>query len=667
MGYEPRLITPFVDSGLSKFFKPFLVKDEAFPDIQNAYPWRGSVRKREGFRLFASLPGGDSPVQALKSWVNPSTLAQVLVAFSTTKSYVYNTGTQTFNNITFDGGGFAFTWSNTPNDYFWTSNYASSMWTTNNLVADHIKYWNGDTLNGWSTHQPQVDGTPNYLNAALIILPYKGRLVVLNTTEGAIGDPIGNKFQNRARWSQIGTPYTVDDATHNPPPPFTADADAWRSDIPGKGGFIDADTSERIVSAEIVKDTLIVAFQRSTWRLRYTGNEILPFIWERLNTQYGAESTYSNVAFDESALFFSRFGWIASTTNDVARIDENIPDDAFSIEANDDAFVGLRRVQGIRDYYRQFAYWTFESVGNTNANQIYAFNYVDKSWTIYTPSVPIRCFGSYFNNVDKTWATLNQPDDTWDNYDSLTDQWQTFGSGQNNAFPFIIGGDSNGNVYQMFEFFQYPGLDAAGTAFEQTFNFSIATKRFNPYLDKGLKCRLGFVDLYCSTNVGGEITVQHFVDDQSAPVFTRTVEIFSRGVLNITNITSAAVAQITTGAPHNLVANELVTLSGVYLPMGDDTNNVTVPITAIIDPNNFTVPIDTLGSVYSGGGYVYGELPFDIGSAKYTRIYLGAIAHMHQLVFTLSEAQLADPVKGTSQFEMQGLVIWTRPTGRIRG
>lgn len=747
MAYEPQLITPFEDSGLVKYYKPFLVGKAAFPDIQNAYPWRGSVRKREGFSIFGTLP--TSPVQGLKNWINPSTLVQSLIGFSTTKSYLWNTGTSLFNDITFLAFGGpgqtnanqAFSWSNGTNDYFWTSNYAASMWTTNNLTADHIRFWNGTPAGGWSIHQPTVNGTTT-LDAGLIILPYRGRLVVLNTSEG------GNPFPQRARWCQIGTPYTSNSAgvsitnitaaanavvsvgvttsftigqkvgitgvvgsmgpvlnfnqfnvvainpgvsvtisasttgltytsggtiqgtgSTSPPSPFTIDIFGWRDDIPGRGGFVDADTSERIVSAEIVRDTLIVAFQRSTWRLRYTGNEILPFVWERLNTQYGAESTYSNVAFDEAALFFSRYGFIGSTTNDVARIDENIPDDSFAIEAVDSSFTGLSRVQAIRDYYRQMAYWTIESVSSTTAsNQIYAYNYLDKSWAIFTPTVPIKTFGYFFNSSDLTWSTFNiSPKHRWRRFNSDDDIWENFGSGQNTGFPFIIGGDANGNVYQMFEFFQNPAVDAGGTGSEANFNFSISTKTFNPYLPQGLKARVGYVDIYCTTNVGGEITLEHFVDDQQSPILTKTVEIFSRGVLAITAITPGTTTTITTATPHNLPSDiaTQVSISDIYGSIGTALNNTT-PLATFVSSTSFTVPIDTSGKTYTSGGFVW-KGGFDNGLAKYVRVYLGPIAHMHQFVLTLSPSQLSDPIKGTAQFEMQALLVWTKPVGRIRG
>lgn len=667
MGYEPRLLAPFENSNLDKWYKPWLIGNEAFPSITDAYARRGVVRKREGFRLFNSLPAADKPVQGIKNWVNPTTLSDTLVVFSLTKSYVFNDVSQAFNDVTFDAGGNPFSWSNGTNDYFWTSNFAGSMWTTNNLTTDHIKYWN--ISNNWTTFQPIVSGATT-LDACLLILPYKGRLVALNTSEG------GTRFSNRARWSQLGTPYIANDATHKPAPGFGIDVNAWRSDIPGKGGFIDADTSESIVSCAIIKDTLIVFFQRSTWRLRYTGNEILPFIWERLNTQYGAESPYGTVSFDDAALAFSRYGWIASDTNDVQRIDLSIPDDSFSFEGLTVGLSGLNKVQGIRDFYRNFAYFTYIPINAATTTQIYAFNYIDKSWTIFQPqtgtsgaSTPlaINCFGSYRNTRgDFTWAFLNSagpvpPADTWENYNSEDDTWQSLGSGQNIDFPYTLGGDLNGNVYLMFEFFQSPTTDNGTNA-----NFSIFTKRFNPYIDKGHRCRLGYVDLYCTTTVGGEITVNHYTDDQLTPIFTRTIEIFSRGVVNITNISVGATTTITTLGDHNLVVGENVVISDIIGSVGRIMNNETFKVATKPSNNSFTINFATTDFVYTSAGFCYSASLVQ-GDAHYTRIYLGGIGRMHQIQFTLSQAQVADPVKGSAQFEMQGLVVWTREAGKIRG
>jgi len=750
MGYEPRLIT-FFQNGLVKYYKPWLISNEAFPEISNAYAWRGSIRKREGFTLLGTLPGGDKPVQGLKNWLNPATLAQTTVSFSLTKAYRYITTTNLFQDISFlaNPPGDAFSFMNGPNDYYWSTNYAGSMWVVNNVAGDFMRFWDGDNgvagiSGGWSGFRPTVNGVTQ-MTQALIILPYKGRLVVLNTTEG------GSNFQSRARWSQIGSPYTGNRqavAVNNAPPgtgitpgattiikvtdtttftigqpagvtnvigsiasvlnfnqfnvsaivvntsitldvdttgltytsggtvqgpgrtiqpvPFEISIFGWRDDIPGRGGYIDADTSERIVSAEIVKDVLIVFFQRSTWRLRYTGNEILPFIWERLNTQYGAESTYSNIAFDEAALAFSRYGWIAASTNDVARIDQQIPDDCFSVVAETTGLTGLSRIQGIRDYFRQFAYWTFPAIEGDDvgdeADEIYAYNYIDKSWSIFTPSVPIRVFGTYSQNFDETWSSLNLPTNTWANFNTTNDKWENFGSSQNIEFPQIVSGDANGNVYIMFEFGEVKNTDN-GT----NFGFDIKTKRFNPYIEKGLNCRIGYVDIYSTTIPGGEVTFNHYINDQSIPVFSRKLETFPRSIIPIFGLGTGVLTRIVTENPHGFLPNQLVTItdvSGRLLPAL--INNNTFPIT-IINSTTFSIPLNSVGTFYTTGGSLNASIRPNSGSATYTRVYLGALAHMHQFEFTLTEGQIADPLNGTAQFELQGMVIWSRPTGMIRG
>jgi len=745
MGYEPRLISPFQNS-LVRYYKPWLIKEDAFPSIFDAYAWRGSIRKREGYLKMGDL-GGDFPVMGLKNWTNPATLSQTTVAFSKTKAYFFNTALPipVFQDITFlaNPPGTVFSFNGSDDDYFWASNFAASLWVTNNktsVTSDPIYFWDGTSgaagvSGGWSVHKPTVNGTVQ-LNNALIILPYKGRLVTLNTREG------NNTFPSRARWSQIGTPYTSNatavtitnitvgattlinvsstagfvvgqpagilqvigsvgtvlnfnqfnvsaiaagvsitididttglvytsggsaqgPGTTIQPPPFEISIFGWRDDITGRGGYNDADTSERIVSADIVKDVLIVFFQRSTWRLRYTGNEVLPFVWERLNTQYGAESTFSNVAFDEGILAFSRYGWIISDTNNVSRIDEEIPDDSFAVNPTDTGLTGLARVQGVRDFYRQMAYWAIPALTDSNSpNEIYSFNYIDKNWSIFHPTDKIRCFGSHVETNDMTWGSLSEATDRWTDFRSPDDKWSKFGTTQSVGFPDIIGGDDLGNVYKMFAF-----DGAENTDNLVNFGFQISTKSFNPYIKEGLKCRVGFVDLYCTTMSGCEITLDHYINDQSTPVFSRIVELFPRATLKIFTITTGAgIAIITTTEPHNLLPSQEVTLSSIYGTCGPFLNNNTY-VASYIDDYNFSVPQDTFGENYTAGGLVYVGMRPNYGEATYVRVYLGAIAHMHRFVFSISGNQILDEIKGQAQFEMQGLVIWSKRAGKIRG
>lgn len=568
MSFEPRLIAPYEDqSGLSQYFKPWIIGDQAFPVLENAYILRGTVRKRDGYDLLGTVP--TTPVMGLCTRIIPNTLDEQLIAFSTTRSYLFNTGTGVFDDISFfQTSGAAITWTGSGSDYFWSCNYQSSFWATNNI--DPVRFYNGSALSGWNNQRFQTNGTPDYVLRALIVIPYRGRLVLLNTNEGPIG--AGIQYSQRARWSQIGTSYmtaTGADPVVVPPNPFLTDANSWRDDIAGRGGYIDAPTTEKIVSAAIINDILIVGFQRSVWRLRYTGNRLLPFVWEKITNNFGAEATFSSITIDKQAFFFSRLGYITTDSNSADRIDLNIPDYSFSVEtgANNNQ---LQQVQGIREYYKEFIYWTFPEA-QTNAqvpNKTLAYNWRVNAWSVF--DVGFRVFGNYKAFNDVRWQDLpiawEERDEAW--YDpSLQDN-----------FPRVVGAHpTTGAVYTLFE--NGPTNDN-GT----NFGFDIRTKQFNPYIAQGMRCRLQYVDLYCTSSEGGEVTVEFYInDDIETPVMTRTV------------LTSRVGEQST-----------------------------------------------------------------------YTRVYCGIYANLVQIRIYLTDAQIADDTIGNANFELQGLVIWTRPGGRIR-
>ena len=90
----------------------------------------------------------------------------------------------------------------------------------------------------------------------------------------------------------------------------------------------------------------------------YTGNQVLPFIWQKINTELGAESTFSVVPFDKVILGVGNVGIHACNGANVERIDDKIPDEVFRIHNENE---GVQRVYGIRDYDVEMVYWTFPS------------------------------------------------------------------------------------------------------------------------------------------------------------------------------------------------------------------------------------------------------------------------------------------------------------------
>lgn len=367
-----------------------------------------------------------------------------LIGFDTVKANRYSNTLLRFVDISFHKTtNNAFSWTGSNSDFFWTTNYLNAFWASNGTpgfqnVVDATNPANGDGIRwydgtGWINFLPQVNAT-DYLMGARLIVSYRNRLVMLNTVEGtAFG--ASTQYYQRARWSQNGTPYNVAPV----PSGFTGgtDANAWRSDVTGKGGFIDAPTSEQIVGAAFIHDTLIVYFERSTWQLRYIGDPVLPFVWERINVELGAESTFSTVPFDRGLVGIGNYGIVVSSASEVSRIDQKIPDEVFNIHNGNN---GVQRVYGIRDFANQLVYWTFpdEDSNPTFPTRVLVYDYLEGTFAVFNDS--LTCFGLYQPFNDTTWADLPR---SWSSYP------YSWNSGQfQSDYPLIVAGNQQGFVFK---------------------------------------------------------------------------------------------------------------------------------------------------------------------------------------------------------------------------
>lgn len=300
-----------------------------------------------------------------------------------------------------------------------------------------------DTTTGNYTFSGAYATTPvyftgnNFIATSLLIVSFRNRLLLFNTIEAI--DNVNTSFPNRLRYSRIGNALAPT---------------SFMSDVPGNGGFIDAPTQEAIKTAQFIKDRLIVFFEASTYELVYTGNQVLPFVWQKLNTELGAESTFSEVPFDKVVLGIGNVGIHACNGNNVDRIDTKIPSLVFSIH-NEDA--GVQRVAGIRDYYSEMVYWTYPSqVRNSDfyfPDKILTYNYINNSWGINDDS--FTCFGySLLQNVTPgaTWGTTTiawgQNTNLW-NYNASSDtnvKFQAVIAGNQEGFVVVLRQDVTSNA-----------------------------------------------------------------------------------------------------------------------------------------------------------------------------------------------------------------------------
>jgi hypothetical protein len=348
------------------------------------------------------------PVMGILKRDVPTIGIDATIFFDTKYAYQYNGGFQELAPGT--------TWTGTNTNFFWAANYQGAttdlryFFVTNNNIDivnskyDPIRYYNNSV---WTNLQPLVSSSTT-LWQALILIPYYGRLLALNTWEGGTSGTYttATNFFARCRFCQIGNP--------------TDQTNAWRSDIFGRGGFIDAPTNEAIVSAAFFRNTLIVFFEYSTWQLRYVGEYGLPFIWERISSDFGGICTYSPIVFDQGVMTVGDRGIIQANAGGVSRLDEQIPEEVFGFEIMNSA---PNFVHGVRDFEKELVYWNYLDTSTASTvqnypNTVLLYNYRNNTWAKFRDT--ITCFGISQFPFNITWDSLTvtwDSDVTWDNVD----------------------------------------------------------------------------------------------------------------------------------------------------------------------------------------------------------------------------------------------------------
>jgi hypothetical protein len=520
MPMDKFLIAPF-NTGLQTNLKPWLIMDDAFDYLQNAWVFRGRVRKRFGSiwmgtsqlntRLRVSLganTGAAMNLPANTAAHTPQLAIGQIFSIDNTIFTVYQLGagvatltttggvTAVINSVaapntititggsvspvywypslpvmgitqyeinsvnnhptyafdtefayTFSGGAWARSgtavWQGDDQDFFWSTNWQGSTTSATSAPVLFVTNFNATVPAPAATDDPiwTFDGAtwtarsganafyffPNggliqtgpYVKTARIIVAFKDRLLLLNTVENdnSGGAGVNTAYVNRCRFSFNGSPFARN-AWYEPNQSDSSGGVVNNNNIAAGAGYIDAATEEQIISAEFIKDRLIVFFERSTWELAYTGSEILPFVWQKLNTELGSMSTFSSVPFDKDIITVGQTGVHACNGSNVVRIDDIIPDEIFKFSAQNNNTV---RTFGIRDYDAECVYFAFVSnLGEPTQNfpnQVLLFNYKNRAWAVNDDC--FTAFG-YFEQISgTTWAssspiTWAEANYTWD-------------------------------------------------------------------------------------------------------------------------------------------------------------------------------------------------------------------------------------------------------------
>lgn len=339
------------------------------------------------------------------------------IAWDTRAAYYYDqaSGWEQLGTQLWQGDDVDFFWStnwigtNRQEVYLYQNNFNATLNGTPGASDDRMYRYNGalSPSGTWTEFAPYVapvgplPSGPQLIQARILI-PFQQRLLAFNTIEQTVEDPgppivyTNTNYQYRVRWSAINDPISTNSWFN----PGTTDGTLQAIG----GGVLDAWTEEAIQTVEIIKNRCIVYFESSTWELVYTGNEALPFRWQIINNQIGSQSTFSGINFDKAALVVGNTGFHACNGTNVDRIDQKIPDEIFQFSDYD---TGPDRVWGIRDYQAECAYWTFPRRQTYRLhdfpNAVMVYNYQQATWAINDDT--ITAFGYFLQDFAATWTT----------------------------------------------------------------------------------------------------------------------------------------------------------------------------------------------------------------------------------------------------------------------
>ena len=571
------------------------------------------------FNYFPSLP-----VMGLRKQDLDTINVQNLLAFDTVYAYTYSSGWQEYIP--------GFTWSGTDFNFFWSTNYYVDnsnhkiFWVTNNSGAagDPIRYTN-TTGTSWVDFTPQIDVAGNVVAQSVAILPFRGRLLLFNTMEGPnLAGSI--RFPQRVRWSAIGTPFTVSAAIS-----VSTNANAWRDDIPGQAGFLDLPTAQDIISVGFVRDNLVIYCEQSTWQLRYTGRSISPFQVERVNSELGAESTFSAVQFDTSLVGIGDKGVVECNSFESTRIDIKIPDLVFQFNNENN---GPQRIHGIRDFVQRLAFWVYpyvpdDGVSTKFPNRRLVYNYENKSWAIFTDS--LTTLGTFTEGLSRTWQDSTIP------WSQANFQWINRPKGELS----IVGGNQQGFVLYLDQ--QVPG-DASLTITGITGNTTTATSinSINHNLQTGQIISISQIPV-------GTPFAQSLNNPQTGTITGATqsnpcqITSTGHGLVTGASIEIGGIVGMTqlNGNRYDIVVIDANTFNLFFQGYPVDSTNFTSYVSAgtwtyinvfyvqVVDADNFllfkynyatqqfdTPQLDTPGA-YIGGGYIAIRDNFNITSKKF--------------------------------------------------
>jgi hypothetical protein len=355
---------------------------------------------------------------------------------------------------------------------------AQYLTNSSDRTKDCLRIYDGDPTNGsptaptltgvrgWVNYCPplsfgdysisQLPADQYYLVGATQIIPFKDRLLFFGPVVQTSSASSQQWLKDTVIYTQNGTPYYTCSFTGDPRAantvfyplltPFAsagtqnlgASAAALFEDVSGFGGFAQSGLNEVIYTAVQNLDVILLGMERSRSRLIYTGNDLLPFQFFSINSEFGDTSPLAAVQMETGVVSKGSYGYCLTTQTDSDRVDLSIPEQVFEVRGLDN---GQLRVCAARDYINEWIYFSYPSnnVKSKYPTETLQYNYREQSWALFTET--FTSYGTLWRSTGLLWSTVGLTFPTWN-------QWrQPWRAGTNTAErPIVVAGTQHGFV-----------------------------------------------------------------------------------------------------------------------------------------------------------------------------------------------------------------------------
>lgn len=360
-------------------------------------------------------------------------------------------------------------------NFFCAVNWNGTIYLTND--KNIIQKYDGTNLTRLHIDLDVEGGPDNNITTARFIALIKSRLVIFALTERGTTQGV------RARWCSVNDPDTWPDAN-----------------------YVDCPIEDYMNGIEFLGDDLYVLFKKHIFRFAYTGDEDLPFEWQRIEGFEGSYAKCSPISLPHEIMAVGKRNVIGMNGNLSYTVDllnpEFVPSWVQSSISYSQGMVWKDEKQV------WFTYTSAEASANADGNiypdSILVLDYEQKNWATY--GIDIHCMGISDLEADLTW---NDVTDAWEDID-----WAWSEPAIQAGSDVRLFGGHAGIIYK---------LDYNLSDNGSSISFEALGGRWNPYVKEGRKARLGWIDFLVDNDSDASATISFYKDQITSTWKTATL------------------------------------------------------------------------------------------------------------------------------------------------